>query len=140
MYRGNSRTHLVSVGTVTGDTPLAPVTQTFSGLTSNTRHAADLVAGAGFNNVLLTACFRTGEIPADLSRPLAHYDDINHGDMASGCYAFTDLNGPNLRKKINACQCGARNASGDWAQTDAEDGYEYISSPDYRTTLGCTTN
>ncbi len=92
------------------------------------------------NNVLTTICFRTGETPADLSRPLAHYDDINHGGTAGGCYAFADLNGPSHRKKVNACQCGARNGSGQWARTDADDGFTYISSPGYRTTLGCTTN
>ncbi len=90
--------------------------------------------------VLATTCFRTGETPADLSRSLAHYDDINHGGQAGGCFAFADLKGRNHRRKVNACLCGARNSSGQRARTDSEAGYEYISSPGYRTTLGCTTN
>ncbi len=128
------------IGTVTADTPLARVNQTLSNLRSNTRHAVDLTAGGGINNILITTCFRTGETPADLSRPLGHHDDINHGDWASGCFAFADRKGPNHRQKVQACLCGARNSSGDWAQTDSEAGYEYISDPGYRTTLGCTTN
>ena len=138
VYRGNSSTAIELIGTVTADTPLPIFTRTFSSLESNTRHAADLVVRT--DNIIATVCFRTGETPADLSRPFDQYDDINHGDWASGCFAFADLNGPNHRKKVNACLCGARNASGDWARTDAGDGYEYISSPGYRTTLGCTTN
>ncbi len=130
---------VVPIATVLQGSSLATFNRTFNGLRSNTRHAADLVAG-DINNVLLTTCFRTGETPADLSRPLGQYGDINHGDWASGCYAFADLKGPNYRKKVNACLCGARNSSDDWARTDSEAGYEYISSPGYRITLGCTTN
>ncbi len=140
MYQGSTARSNLSIGTVTADTPLAPVTRTFTGLQSNARHTADLVAGSNVNNVLATTCFRTGETPADLSRPLQYHDDINHGDWASGCFAFADLKGPNHRNKVQACLCGARNSSGQWARTDADAGYEYISDAGYRTTLGCTTN
>ncbi len=106
----------------------------------NARHAADLIAGNNINNVIATTCFRTGETPADLSRSLGHYDDINHTGTAGGCYACADLNGPNHRQKVNACLCGARNAPGQWARTDAAASFTYISSPGYRATLDCTTN
>ncbi len=140
VYEGRTARNNLQIGTVTADTPLAPITRTFTGLRSNTRHAADLVAGNNVNNVILTTCFRTGETPADLSRPLAHHNDINHGDWASGCFAFADFKGPNHRQKVTACQCGARNSSGQWARTDSADGYEYILPAPRRTELGCTTN
>ncbi len=140
VYQGNTNRAFESIGTVTADTPLAPVTRTFTGLQSNVRHAVDLVAGSNVNNVLATTCFRTGETPADMSRPLDYHDDINHGDWASGCFAFADRKGPNHRKKVIACFCGARNSSGDWARTDSADGFTYMLPDARRTELGCTTN
>ena len=140
MYQGNTIRAIESIGTVTADTPLAPFTRTYTGLQSNARHAVDLIAGGNVNNVLATTCFRTGETPADMSRPLGHHDDINHGDWASGCFAFADRKGPNHRKKVTACFCGARNSSGDWAQTDSADGYEYMKDATWRSQVGCTTN
>ncbi len=140
VYQGNTSRAVDMIGTITADTPLAPVTRTFTGLQSNARHAADLVAGNNVNNVILTTCFRTGETPADMSRPLGHHDDINHGDWASGCFAFADRKGPNHRKKVIACFCGARNSSGDWARTDSADGFTYMLPDARRTELGCTTN
>ena len=140
MYQGNTIRAFESIGTVTADTPLAPFTRTFTGLQSNARHAVDLVAGSNVNNVLTTTCFRTGETPADMSRPLGHHADINHGDWASGCFAFADRKGRNHRQKVIACFCGARNSSGSWARTDAEDGYEYMKDATWRSQVGCTTN
>ncbi len=139
VYQDKTRRGSEVIGNVTADTPLA-VNQTLNNLRSNTRHAVDLTAGNNVNNILITTCFRTGETPEDLSRPLRHHDDINHGDWASGCFAFADRKGPNHRQKVQACLCGARNSSGQWARTDADAGYEYISDAGYRTTLGCTTN
>ncbi len=131
-----------NLGTVSTSTALPAGGQTFTGLKQDTPYVAVLYTSRIINswrnsNAFARLCFRTA---ADLERPLAHHDDINHGGQAGGCFAFADLNGPNHRQKANACLCGARNSSGQWAQTDAEDGYEYISSPGYRTTLGCTTN
>ncbi len=104
VYRGQTARAVDQIGTVTADTPLASFTWTFGGLQANTRHAGDLIAGNNNNNIILTACFRTGETSMDLSRSLGYRDDINHGNWAGGCFAFADLKGPNHRKRsMPAC-------------------------------------
>ncbi len=129
-----SQTTLGSVRTL----PLASVTAqttTVRNLTPNTSYTVEVLAAT---TVIGRSCFRTA---VDLERPLAHYGDINHSGTASGCYAFVDLSDPSNRAKVQACQCGARNSSGQWARTDSTEGFEYIiKDADWRREVGCETN
>ncbi len=110
----------------------------FTDLKAGTRYTAVISLGSDFSeNVLARFCFKT---EPDLSRPLGHYGDINHSGQAGGCYAFADLSGPSNRRKVQACLCGARNSSGQWARTDSGDGYSYIMDAGWRQSVGCTTN
>ncbi len=59
---------------------------------------------------------------------------------ATGCFAIGGVRLGGGTGAVQACQCGARNSSGQWARTDSADGYEYILPAARRTELGCTTN
>ncbi len=132
--RVGSPTTLGSVRISPAETVTAQTT-IVSSLTPNTPYTVEVLA---VRTLIGKSCFRTA---FDLERPLAHYGDINHSGTASGCYAFVDLSDPSNRGKVQACQCGARNSSGQWARTDSEDGYEYIiQDADWRREVGCTTN
>ena len=125
-----------SLGTVTSTSPLAAGSRTFTGLKQNTPYVAVLHTTRLFNswnnnNALVRLCFRTA---ADLEIPFGSGRAID-GTWSSGCYAFSK--DPN---QIRACFCGARNSSGSWARTDAEDGYEYMMDTTWRQNVGCTTN
>ncbi len=111
-------------------TAIARQTKTFATLKAGTRYTAVISLGSNVaENVLARSCFRTAP---DLEIPLGS----GRGDSwSSGCYAFSK--DPN---QIRACFCGARNASGSWARTDAEDGYEYIRDATWRQNVGCVTN
>ncbi len=116
---------------VTSSDPLPAGSRAFRGLKQNTRYTASLHRGtlAPFARI----CFKTA---ADLEIPFASGRAVGLGDSwSSGCYAFSKD-----RNQILACFCGARNSSGSWARTDAEDGYEYMMDAAWRTKVGCTTN
>ncbi len=59
---------------------------------------------------------------------------------ATGCFAIGGARLGGGMGAVRACQCGARNSSGQWARTDSADGYEYMLPADRRAALGCTTN
>ncbi len=128
-----------NLGTVTSTNPLAAGSHTFTGLKQNTPYVAVLYTTRLFNswksnNALARLCFKTA---ADLEIPLGsgRGGDGPGDSWSSGCYAFSK--DPN---QIRACFCGARNSSGSWARTDAEDGYEYMLDAAWRQNVGCTTN
>ncbi len=118
--------------------PLVAGTRVFTGLKQNTRYVAALYTSRIINswrnsNAFARICFRTA---ADLEIPFGSGRAVGPGDSwSSGCFAFSK--DPN---QIRACLCGARNSSGRWARTDAEDGYEYIRDATWRTSVGCTTS
>ncbi len=125
-----SRTELGNVRVFPAQS-VAAKTTTVRSLTPNTSYTVEVRAA---NTVIGRSCFRTAfdlEIPFGSGRG----GDGPGDSWSSGCYAFSkDLN------QIQACLCGARNSSGSWARTDAEDGYEYIRDAVWRTSVGCTTN
>ncbi len=45
---------------------------------------------------------------------------------ATGCFAIGGVRLGGGIGAVRACQCGARNSSGQWAPTDSADGYEYM--------------
>ncbi len=114
---------------------IAQQTRTLNNLKAGTRYTAVISLGTNVaENVLARSCFRTApdlEIPLGSGRGGAGPGD----SWSSGCYAFSK--DPN---QIRACLCGARNADGNWARTDAEDGYEYIRDAAWRQNVGCVTN
>ncbi len=107
--------------------------KTFENLRQNMRYTAVTHIG-DTTKIISRACFKTA---ADLEIPLGSgRGGAGPGDsFSSGCYAFSK--DPN---QIRACFCGARNSSGSWARTDAEDGYEYMMDAAWRQNVGCTTN
>ncbi len=113
-------------------TTITARTRDFTGLKQNTRYTAVVHAGNA-GSPFARLCFRTA---ADLEIPFGSGRAVGPGDSwSSGCYAFSKD-----RDQINACLCGARNASGQWAWTDSQDGYEYIRDAAWRTRVGCSTN
>ncbi len=127
---GASRKEQGLLGVVTSTLPAG--SRTFRDLKQNTRYTASLHLGtlASFARI----CFRTA---ADLEIPFGsgRGGDGPGDPWSSGCYAFS-----RDRNQILACFCGARNSSGQWAWTDAEDGYEYMMDAAWRTRVGCSTN
>ena len=108
---------------------------TFTNLKKATRYTAVISVGSDFTaDIVSKACFKT---EPDLEIPLGsgRGGDGPGDSWSSGCYAFSK--DPN---QIRACFCGARNSSGSWARTDAEDGYEYMMDAAWRQSVGCTTN
>ncbi len=128
--RVGSRTTLGSVR-LTPTTSVPAQTTAVTALTPNTAYTVEVQA---VSEVIGRSCFRTAfdlEIPFGSGRGGAGPGD----SWSSGCYAFSK--DPN---QIRACFCGARNASGSWARTDAEDGYKYMMDAAWRQNVGCTTN
>ncbi len=133
LENGNTEVRRQTLGTAKVGTDVAADPKTFSTLKQNTRYTAVTHIG-DVTRILSRFCFKTA---ADLEIPFGsgRGGDGPGDSWSSGCFAFsTD------RNEINACLCGARNASGAWARTDAEDGYEYIRDATWRTSAGCTTN
>ncbi len=128
--RVGDRTTLGNVRVLPAETVVAKTT-TVSSLTPNTPYIVEVRAA---NTLIGRSCFRTAfdlEIPLGSGRG----GDGPGDSWSSGCYAFSkDVN------QIRACFCGARNSSGSWARTDAEDGYEYMMDTTWRQNVGCTTN
>ena len=127
----------IDLGEVNFPSPsMAAKTHSIAGLTQNTSYFAVLSAGNPNpnNRTFARICFRTA---ADLEIPFGsgRGGDGPGDSWSSGCYAFS-----RDRNQILACFCGARNSSGQWAWTDAEDGYEYMMEAAWRTRVGCSTN
>ncbi len=133
LENGRKEASRQTLGTVEVGTDLQGSDKTFSNLKQNTRYTAVTHIG-DVTNVVSRFCFKT---PADLEIPLGsgRGGDGPGDPFSSGCYAFSK--DPN---QIRACFCGARNSSGSWARTDAEDGYEYMLDAAWRQNVGCTTN
>ncbi len=114
-------------------TAITARTRDFAGLKQNTRYTAILRTGNA-GSPFARICFRTA---ADLEIPFGSGRSVGPGDSwSSGCFAFGGT-----RNQVLACMCGARNASGQWAWTDSQDGYEYIiSDATWRQNTGCSTN
>ncbi len=127
--RVGSRATLGSVRLLPAQTTAAQTT-TVSSLTPNTRYTVEVLATS---ELIGKSCFRTTTF--DLEIPFGSGRAVTGDGWSSGCFAFS-----RDRNQINACLCGARNADGDWARTDAEDGYEYIRDAAWRQNTGCTTN
>jgi len=100
-----------------------------SSLQSGKRHTLEIKAD---NTPYARICFRTGYAGNDINTFFSGSGSIGG---TSGCFA---LGGG--AAAIRACFCGARNAAGKWARTDAGDGYEYMLDAATRTNRGCTTN
>ncbi len=133
----NREVRSINLGEVNFPSPsIAAKTHNIAGLKQNRAYVTVLSAGNPDpkNRTFARLCFRTA---ADLEIPLGSgRGDAGPGDsFSSGCYAFSK--DPN---QIRACFCGARNSSGSWARTDAEDGYEYMLGAAWRQNVGCTTN
>ncbi len=108
---------------------------TFTNLKKATRYTAVISVGSDFTaNIVSKACFKT-EPDLEIPHGSGRGGDGPGDSWSSGCYAFSKD-----RNQINACLCGARNSSGQWARTDSEDGYEYIRDAAWRNRVGCTTN
>ena len=122
-----------TLGTAAVGTDVAADPKTFSNLKQNTRYTAVTHIG-DVTKIISRFCFKTA---ADLEIPLGsgRGGDGPGDSWSSGCYAFSKD-----RNQILACFCGARNSSGSWARTDAEDGYEYMMDAAWRNRVGCTTN
>ena len=126
------------LGTVTS-TPIAARATTIENLEPGKSYRAEIRIRAGDrrHNIAHT-CVQMG--------PSLNYGQQPGFDLGkdplrtTGCFAIGGVRLGGGINAVRACQCGARNSSGQWARTDSADGYEYISSPGYRTTLGCTTN
>jgi len=112
------------LGTAGGGQSVSAATTTFSGLKPGTRYA---VVVRTPSTPIARRCFHT---QGDLSRALGWHDDIQM--FAGGCFA-----GGLTREEIRACLCGARNRAGQWARTDAEDGFEWQISAAERTQQRC---
>jgi len=113
-----------------------------SPLTPNTKYVLSVHADANaFNNasrpnptrIGARICFKTGPSESQMSRP--NTTPFPGGGAAGGCFGFGDT-----PAQVRACFCGARNASGQWAQDDSGDGYNYLVNAATRTQFGCTTN
>ena len=128
---GTGVLRLVTVGQ-----PTAPsATRKFASLKPNTRYTAIIHSGnTNASKVIARSCFKTA---VDMEIPFGSGRSVGPGDSwSSGCFAFGGT-----RNQVLACMCGARNASGQWARTDSQDGYEYIiSDTNWRQRVGCTTN
>ncbi len=133
LKNGREEASRQTLGTAVAGTSIVAGTQNFSGLKQNTKYTGILHAG-NVSSPILRVCFKTA---ADLEIPLGsgRGGDGPGDSWSSGCYAFSK--DPN---QIRACFCGARNSSGSWARTDAEDGYEYMMDAAWRQSVGCTTN
>ncbi len=119
------------------NTAIASRNISIDGLKKGVRYTVVLHVGSNptiIANQAARACFKT---EPDLEIPLGsgRGGDGPGDSWSSGCYAFSK--DPN---QIRACFCGARNSSGSWARTDAEDGYEYMMDAAWRQNVGCTTN
>ena len=138
LENGSKEASRQTLGIVAAGTDLVANLKTFSNLKQNRRYTAVTHIG-DVTKFLSRFCFKTA---ADLNINVAHNlgAAVNPGETGpplrtSGCFAFSSD-----RSQIQACLCGARNASGEWARTDSEDGYEYIRDADLRQEMGCTTN
>ena len=95
------------------------------------------VGGGGASNIA-SSCFQMGP-----SLNYGQQPGFNLGSDplgATGCFAIGGVRLGGGMNAVRACQCGARNSSGQWARTDSADGYEYMLPAARRTELGCTTN
>ncbi len=128
-----------NLGTVT-NTPIAAQATTIANLKPGESYYGTLrvsVGGGGARNVAIS-CFQMGP-----SLNYGQQGGFNLGTDplgATGCYAIGGVRLGGGTGAVHACQCGARNSSGQWARTDSADGYEYILPATRRTALGCTTN
>ncbi len=113
-----------------------------SPLTANTNYVLSVHTDQdAFNNasrpnsarIGTRVCFRTGPSASQMSRP--NSTPYPGGGTAGGCFAFGGT-----PEQVRACFCGARNASGTWAQDDSGDGYSYLVNAAMRTQFGCTAS
>ena len=129
-----------NLGTATADNGVQRQTITVPNLKPGESYSASLwttVGGGGSAN-LSRICFQMGP-----SLNYGQQPGFNLGTDplgATGCFAIGGVRQGGGMNAIRACQCGARNSSGQWARTDSADGYEYILPAARRTDLGCTTN
>ncbi len=133
LENGSEEASRLTLGTAAVGTDVTSGARTFSNLKQNRRYTAVTHIG-DVTKIISRFCFKTA---ADLEIPLGsgRGGDGPGDSWSSGCYAFSkDVN------QILACFCGARNSSGSWARTDAEDGYEYMMDAAWRNRVGCTTN
>ncbi len=133
LENGREEASRQTLGTASTGTDTTGGAKTFSNLKQNRQYTAVTHIG-DVTKIISRFCFRTA---ADLEIPfMSGRGGDGPGDSwSSGCYAFSkDVN------QIRACFCGARNSSGSWARTDAEDGYEYMMDATWRSQVGCTTN
>ncbi len=128
-----------SLGTA-ANTPIAARATTIANLKPGESYHGDIwvgVGGGGSSNIA-RSCFQMG--------PRLDYGQQEGFDLgsdplgATGCFAIGGVRLGGGENAVRACQCGARNSSGQWARTDSADGYEYILPAARRTALGCTTN
>ncbi len=133
LENGSTEVSRQTLGTVEVGTDVVAAPKTFGNLKQNMQYTAVTHIG-DVTSVISRFCFKTA---ADLEIPFGsgRGGDGPGDSWSSGCYAFSK--DPN---QIRACFCGARNSSGSWARTDAEDGYEYMMDATWRTRVGCTTN
>ncbi len=130
LENGREEASRQTLGTASTGTDTTGGAKTFSNLKQNKQYTAVTHIG-DVTKIISRFCFRTA---ADLEIPFMSGRAID-GSWSSGCFAFSKD-----RNQINACLCGARNSSGQWARTDSEDGYEYITDATWRQSVGCTTN
>ncbi len=129
-----------NLGTATADNDVERQTITVPNLKPGESYSASLwttVGGGGSTN-LSRKCFQMGP-----SLNYGQQGGFNLGTDplgATGCFAIGGVRLGGGMNAVRACQCGARNSSGQWARTDSADGYEYILPDARRTELGCTTN
>ena len=133
LENGSKEASRQTLGIVAAGTDLVANLKTFSNLKQNRRYTAVTHIG-DVTKIISRFCFKTA---ADLEIPLGsgRGGDGPGDSWSSGCYAFSKD-----RNQILACFCGARNSSGNWARTDAEEGYEYMMDAAWRQSVGCTTN
>ena len=129
-----------SLGTATADNAIQRQTITVPNLKPGESYSASLwtTTGGGGSRNLSRICFQMGP-----SLNYGQQPGFNLGSDplgATGCFAIGGVRLGGGVNAVRACQCGARNSSGQWARTDSADGYEYILPAARRTELGCTTN
>ncbi len=121
LENGSEEVNRRTLGTAVAGTDTKAALKTFSNLKQNTRYTAVTHIG-DVTKIISRFCFKTA---ADLEIRFGSGRAVAPGDSwSSGCFAFSSD-----RNQIQACLSGARNSSGSWARTDAEDGYDTLGTP-----------
>ena len=121
LENGSEEVNRRTLGTAVAGTDTKAALKTFSNLKQNTRYTAVTHIG-DVTKIISRFCFKTA---ADLEIRFGSGRAVGPGDSwSSGCFAFSSD-----RNHIQACLSGARNSSGSWARTDAEDGYDTLGTP-----------